>query len=418
MKSLLAQSQLKIQPTNRRPSLRIIVGITGGIAAYKSPAVIRAFTELGHDVQALPTQNALRFIGATTLEAISHNAIDPDLFTDVESVKHIALAKNLDLIVVAPATASFIARYAAGIADDLLMNVLLATKARVVIAPAMHTEMWEHPATKHNIQTLRNRGVVVVEPGVGRLTGDDTGVGRLAETEDIVKQALSKDITNDLEGLSFLVIAGGTREPIDSVRYIGNRSSGKQGLALARAVKNRGGSVSLLAINLEQDLSSFTDVHTAQTAAEVERIANQIASGFDVVLMPAAIGDFRVEEINPGKLHRSSESDLNLHLVANPDILANLSTLVGSADRPLLVGFAAHAAKQERSSLRDAALEKLESKNVDVIVANDISDGSVFDSDENSVLIVSKHEQLATSGTKVDVANAILDFIEPMLKSY
>ncbi len=398
--------------------MRIIVGITGGIAAYKSPAVIRAFTELGHDVQALPTQNALRFIGATTLEAISHNAIDPNLFTDVESVKHIALAKNVDLIVVVPATASFIARYAAGLADDLLMNVLLATKARVVIAPAMHTEMWEHPATKQNIQTLRSRGVVIVEPGVGRLTGDDTGVGRLAETAEIVIQALSEETSNDLDGHSFLVIAGGTREPIDSVRYIGNRSSGKQGLALARAIKKRGGSVSLLAINLAQDLSGFTDVHTAQTAVDVETIANQIASGFDVVLMPAAIGDFRVEEINPGKLHRASDSELNLHLVANPDILANLSASFGPADRPLLVGFAAHAAKHEKSSLRDAALAKLESKNVDVIVANDISDGSVFDSDENSVLIVSKHGDLATSGTKVDVANAILDFIEPMLKSH
>ncbi len=396
--------------------MRIIVGITGGIAAYKSPAVIRAFTELGHDVHALPTQNALRFIGATTLEAISHNAIDPDLFTDVESVKHIALAQNVDLIVVAPATASFIARYAAGIADDLLMNVLLATKAKVVLAPAMHTEMWEHPATRQNIQTLRNRGVEIVEPGVGRLTGDDTGVGRLAETEDIVKVALNQDASADLVGHSFLVIAGGTREPIDSVRYIGNRSSGKQGLALARAIKNRGGSVSLLAINLEQDLSDFADVHRAQTAAEVEKTTNQIASGFDVVLMPAAIGDFRVEEINPGKLHRSTDPDLNLKLVANPDILGNLSSLLVKGNRPLLVGFAAHAAKHEISTLKEAALAKLDSKNVDVVVANDISDGSVFDADENSVLIVSKHEQQAKAGTKDAVANAVLDFIKPMLE--
>ena len=397
--------------------MRIIVGITGGIAAYKSPAVIRAFTELGHDVRVLPTQNALRFIGATTLEAISHNAIDPDLFTDVESVKHIALAQDVDLIVVAPATASFIARYAAGIADDLLMNVLLATKARVVIAPAMHTEMWEHPATIQNIVTLRSRGVVIVEPGVGRLTGDDSGVGRLAETEDIVGESLSSAPVLDLAGSSFLVVVGGTREPIDSVRFIGNRSSGKQGIALANAIKNRGGKVSIVAINLEQNLTAFPEVHTASTALEVENFVNELAGKFDAVLMPAAIGDFRVEEVNEGKLHRSTQSELDLHLVANPDILASLSGLLGSDRRQVLVGFAAHAASYEQETLEEAAQQKLKTKNIDVVVANDVSNGAVFDADENSVLIVSNQETLAVTGTKDDVASAVLDFIKPMLKS-
>jgi len=397
--------------------LRIIVGITGGIAAYKSPAVIRAFTELGHDVRVLPTQNALRFIGATTLEAISHNAIDPDLFTDVESVKHIALAQDVDLVVVAPATASFIARYAAGIADDLLMNVLLATKARVVIAPAMHTEMWEHPATKQNIVTLRSRGVVIVEPGVGRLTRDDSGVGRLAETEDIVGESLSSASVLDLAGSSFLVVVGGTREPIDSVRFIGNRSSGKQGIALANAIKNRGGKVSIVAINLEQNLTAFPEVHTASTALEVENFVNELAGKSDAVLMPAAIGDFRVEEVNEGKLHRSTQPELDLHLVANPDILANLSVLLGSDRRQVLVGFAAHAASYEQETLEEAAQQKLKTKNIDVVVANDVSNGAVFDADENSVLIVSNQETLAVTGTKDDVASAVLDFIKPMLKS-
>ncbi|MFZ4065546.1 MAG: bifunctional phosphopantothenoylcysteine decarboxylase/phosphopantothenate--cysteine ligase CoaBC [Rhodoluna sp.] len=396
--------------------MRIIVGITGGIAAYKSPAVIRAFTELGHDVRVLPTQNALRFIGATTLEAISHNAIDPDLFTDVESVKHIALAQDVDLVVVAPATASFIARYAAGIADDLLMNVLLATKARVVIAPAMHTEMWEHPATKQNIETLRNRGVVIVEPGVGRLTGDDSGVGRLAETDDIVSQSLGLP-TNDLEGSSFLVVVGGTKEPIDSVRFIGNRSSGKQGIALAKEIQKRGGKVSLVAINLEQDLSSFTEVHVAHTALEVEKLANELAVNCNAVLMPAAIGDFRVEEVNQGKLHRSTQSELDLHLVANPDILASLAHLLGPNRTTVLVGFAAHAAAYEATTLEEAAVKKLTSKNIDVVVANDVSNGAVFDAEDNSVLIVSNHEQLAVSGSKAAVASAVIDFIKPMLKS-
>ena len=397
--------------------MRIIVGITGGIAAYKSPAVIRAFTELGHDVRVLPTQNALRFIGATTLEAISHNAIDPDLFTDVESVKHIALAQDVGLVVVAPATASFIARYAAGIADDLLMNVLLATKARVVIAPAMHTEMWEHPATKQNIVTLRSRGVAVVEPGIGRLTGDDSGVGRLAETEDIVRESLSSAPVLDLAGSSFLVVVGGTREPIDSVRFIGNRSSGKQGIALANAIKTRGGKVSIVAINLEQNLSAFSEVHTASTALEVEKLVNELAGKSDAVLMPAAIGDFRVEEVNEGKLHRSTQSELDLHLVANPDILASLSGLLGSDRRQVLVGFAAHAASYEQETLEEAAQQKLKTKNIDVVVANDVSNGAVFDADENSVLIVSHQETLAVAGTKDDVASAVLDFIKPMLKS-
>ena len=397
--------------------MRIIVGITGGIAAYKSPAVIRAFTELGHDVRVLPTQNALRFIGATTLEAISHNSIDPDLFTDVASVKHIALAQDVDLIVVAPATASFIARYAAGIADDLLMNVLLATKARVVLAPAMHTEMWDHPATKQNIETLRNRGVAIVEPGVGRLTGTDSGVGRLAETEDIVRESLNSH-SHDLEGSSFLVVVGGTREPIDSVRFIGNRSSGKQGIALAKEIQNRGGKVSLVAINLEQVLSSFPEVHTARTALDVETLVNELAGKVDAVLMPAAIGDFRVEDVNQGKLHRSTQSGLDLHLVANPDILANLANILGPDRRQVLVGFAAHAAAYESATLEEAALNKLISKNIDVVVANDVSNGAVFDADENAVLIVSNDDQLTSSGTKATVASAVIDFIKPMLKSH
>ena len=235
--------------------MHILVGVTGGIAAYKAAGVIRGFTELGHSVKVLPTQNALRFIGATTLEALSHNVVDSDLYSDVESVKHIALAQEADLIVVAPATAAFIARYAAGIADDLLLNVLLATKAKVVVAPAMHTEMWQHQATVKNIETLRSRGVLVLDPAVGRLTGDDSGPGRLPEPEEIVAFALATSAKQDLKGVRVTIAAGGTREPIDTVRFIGNRSSGKQGLALADAAVARGADVKLIAINLEQDIS-------------------------------------------------------------------------------------------------------------------------------------------------------------------
>jgi phosphopantothenoylcysteine decarboxylase/phosphopantothenate--cysteine ligase len=322
--------------------LQILVGVTGGIAAYKAAGVIRGFTELGHSVKVLPTQNALRFVGATTLEALSHNKVDPDLYTDVDSVKHIALAQEADLVVVAPATAAFIARYATGIADDLLLNVLLATKAQVVIAPAMHTEMWQHPATAANIATLRARGVVVIEPAVGRLTGDDSGPGRLPEPEQIVSEALEFLTPKDLAGVRITIAAGGTREPIDTVRYIGNRSSGKQGLALADAASSRGAMVTLIAINLEQDLSRFENVELVSTTAELEVALKSNLKSADVVLMPAAVSDFRSSEVFAGKMSRHDSESIDIQLVANPDVLASLATLREQLDlHAKLVGFAA-----------------------------------------------------------------------------
>jgi len=366
-------------------------------------------------VKVLPTQNALRFIGASTLEAISHNAVDPDLFSDVESVKHIALAQEADLIVVAPATAAFIARYSAGLADDLLLNVLLATKARVVIAPAMHTEMWEHPATKQNIETLRARGVQIIEPGIGRLTGSDSGVGRLAEPEDIVSESLRGTGIRDYEGKTVLVVTGGTREPIDSVRYIGNRSSGKQGLALADVAQARGAFVKLIGINCKSESSSMREVKHAETVADVQAILSSDWSSADVVLMPAAIGDFRVLESNPGKIHRG-ENDLTLQLIANPDLLAEYtSRFESSTTRPYVVGFSAHATNYETSSLAESAQEKLAKKGIDAIVANDISDGQVFDSDSNSVLIMSSKQSIPAKGSKQEVAGAILNFVSSEL---
>jgi len=397
--------------------LRIIVGVTGGIAAYKAPAIIRAFSELGHDVKVIPTQNALRFIGAATLEAISHNSVDADLFNDVENVKHIALAQETDLIVIAPATASFLARYAVGIADDLLMNVLLATKAVVVVAPAMHTEMWDHPATQTNISILKARGVTVVEPGVGRLTGDDTGVGRLAETQVIVTQSLALTGKRDFVGKTALVVTGGTREPLDSVRYIGNRSSGKQGLALADAVQARGAKVTLIAINLEQDLSRFSSVQRAETALDVETLLAADLSAIDLVLMPAAIGDFKASEVTQGKLHRGEVDDLKITLKSNSDIIQSLATRMQHQEvRPVIVGFSAHAGKYERESLLEVAKSKLQRKLVDVVVANDVSDGAIFDLDSNEVLILGKNSQTTSKGSKLQVANEILDFVLPLLR--
>jgi phosphopantothenoylcysteine decarboxylase/phosphopantothenate--cysteine ligase len=399
--------------------LRILVGVTGGIAAYKAAGVIRGFTELGHTVKALPTQNALRFIGATTLEALSHNAVDPDLYTDVDSVKHIALAQEADLIVVAPATAAFLARYASGIADDLLLNVLLATKAKVVIAPAMHTEMWIHPATVANVQLLRARGVVVIEPAVGRLTGDDSGAGRLPEPEVIVAQALNTVTSQDFAGKNITIAAGGTREPIDSVRFIGNRSSGKQGIALAEAASTRGATVTLIAINIDSDLSRFSNVVRVSSTEELSAALNTASLSSDAILMPAAVSDFRVSNPLIGKMHREDSETKNLELVANPDLLAGLSRLrMDSKLNVALVGFAAEVLEpgQGSSELIERAKAKLAKKGVDMIVANDVANGQVFDADDNSVVIITKEEQQLLAGSKLTVANSILDLLHKFLK--
>lgn len=392
--------------------MHILVGVTGGIAAYKSAGVIRSFTELGHSVKVLPTQNALRFIGATTLEALSHNVVDSDLYTDVDSVKHIALAQEAELIVVAPATAAFIARYAAGIADDLLLNVLLATKAKVVMAPAMHTEMWLHPATVKNIETLRARGVLVIEPSVGRLTGEDSGPGRLPEPEDIVSFALSSQAKHDLNGVRVTVAAGGTREPIDTVRYIGNRSSGKQGLALADAAVARGADVKLIAINLDQDLSRFSDVINVSSTSELSDALEQSFDFTDVLLMPAAVSDFRVETVSVGKLSRSEATSFDLKLVANPDLIGALATKKDHVGKNIiLVGFAAEVldAPGDNHQLAEKARAKLARKYIDLVVANDVSNGAVFDSEDNQVVIVGKATKAEAKGTKLQVAHAIID---------
>ena len=399
--------------------MRILVGVTGGIAAYKAAGVIRGFTELGHTVKVLPTQNALRFIGATTLEALSHNAVDPDLYTDVDSVKHISLAQEADLVVVSPATAAFLARYASGIADDLLLNVLLATKAKVVIAPAMHTEMWIHPATVANVQLLRARGVVVIEPAVGRLTGEDSGAGRLPEAEVIVSQALSSVTNQDFAGKNITIAGGGTREPIDSVRFIGNRSSGKQGIALADAASTRGATVTLIAINIDSDLSRFSNVVRVSSTEELSAALSAASSTSDAILMPAAVSDFRVSNPLIGKMHREDSETKNLELVANPDLLTVLSKLRVEAGLNLaLVGFAAEVFDQgkDSSELSERAKTKLAKKGVDMIVANDVSNGQVFDADDNSVVIVTKEGQHFSSGSKLSVANSILDVLHKFLQ--
>jgi len=389
--------------------VRIVVGITGGIAAYKAISLVRLLVQAGHDVKVIPTQNALRFVGSTTLEAISSNTVDPDLYTDVADVKHVELGQSADLIIVAPATASFIARTAAGIADDLLSNVILASRAPKVIAPAMHTEMWENAATRRNIDTLLNDGFVIVEPEIGQLTGGDVGKGRMAEPETIVGVALATASVKDLMGKRILISAGGTREPIDPVRFIGNNSSGKQGLALARAAARRGADVTLVLANVFA--TETFKVVRADTAADMLLALSARASATDALIMTAAISDYRVVQPSPAKMKKASAGDtFELTLIQNEDILTKLAPAVHEANpNALVVGFAAETESDEQS-LELAAKKKLISKGCDLIVANDVSDGQVFDKDTNSVRIVSSEAPtVSVSGSKVAVADAILD---------
>lgn len=389
--------------------MRIVVGITGGIAAYKSVSLVRLLVQAGHDVKVIPTQNALRFVGAATLEAISRNTVDPDLYTDVADVKHVELGQSADLIIVAPATASFIARTAAGIADDLLSNVILASKAPVVIAPAMHTEMWQNVATERNIETLQRDGIVIIEPAVGQLTGNDVGAGRMAEPEEIFARSLSVTAKKDLLGKRILISAGGTREPIDPVRFIGNRSSGKQGLALAQAASDRGAEVTLVLANLQTSLP-FPTI-TVSTAGELLRAMQENVLGADAAIMTAAVGDFRVSEPSTSKIKKSNTGDvMSISLVQNPDILADLSKVLSENKSDcLLIGFAAETDSDE-SRLQSIALAKLEAKGCDLIVANDVSNGQVFDQDSTSVILLAKNQEPAkASGSKRVVSDAILD---------
>ena len=386
----------------------VVVGVTGGIAAYKSAPLIRLFSEAGHTVQVVATENAFNFIGKATLEALSKNPVsivDPDLFTDVDQVKHIAIAKNADLIVVAPATASFIAKVAAGIADDLLTTTVLAATSPVVIAPAMHTEMWQAASTTANIKTLESRNFSIVPPGVGRLTGDDTGVGRLAEPEEIFDAALAS-LAGPLSGLKVCVSAGGTREPIDAVRFVGNYSSGKQGIAFARAAKHLGAEVRVIAANIdEENLSGFEYIQV-KTASELQSALMEQLESIDILVMSAAVADFSIQNPKLDKIKRSEVGEsLNLTLSANPDILREFVRAKNlNSKKVLTVGFAAEAG----GNLEQLGKEKLQAKGCDFIVANDISNGSVFGSSETEVLLISQEGTRSYKGSKLSVANAVL----------
>ena len=380
--------------------MRILLGITGGIAAYKAAGLIRGLGELGHQVTVVPTENALRFIGKPTLESLSGHAIETDMYQDVAQVRHVELGQQADLILIAPATASFIARYAAGIADDLMLNAILASKAPVIVCPAMHTEMWQNEATQANVATLQSRGVKVMEPATGRLTGDDSGPGRLPETQDIIAFAL-QDLA--LKGRRVIVTAGGTREPIDSVRYIGNSSSGRMGIEIAKAARDAGALVHLIAANIDLALPKGIEVTRVSSVDELE-LAMDLEC--DIMIMAAAVSDFRVENPYLGKLKRSN--GLNLELTPTKDLIANYA-----ANHPNTIHVAFALAEETQERLIEIARGKLWDKSVTAVIGNSFE---ALGSQETLVQFVTKDDAVELSGSKAQVSASIIELVAGLTK--
>jgi len=380
--------------------------------------VVRALVLAGHDVHVVATENALRFIGRPTLEAISRNPVHSDLYEGVAEVRHVAIGQAAELIVVAPGTANTIAKLAIGLADDLLGNTILASTAPVVIAPAMHTEMWLHPATQANVATLLERGVTVVGPASGQLTGADFGPGRMEDPEIIVAAALERvRSSRDLAGVRVLVTAGGTREPLDPVRFIGNRSSGKQGLAIAAAAARRGATVTLIAAHLENslaaDVAQSIETVVANTALEVEAAVNARLSESDVVVMAAAIADYRPLTISESKIKKGAVGGtLELSLVRNPDILTGISAIARSDQ--VIIGFAAETEADE-TALVALGREKLERKGCDYLVLNRVGWNEGFGTDTNRIVVLDRAGAIVVeaSGSKLAIADHILDLVAP-----
>ena len=378
--------------------MRILLGITGGIAAYKAANLIRGFSERGHEVKALPTQNALRFVGKATLEALSGSAIDDDMYQDVHEVKHVELGAKADLIVVAPATANFLAKLANGIADDLLMNAILASNSPIYVCPAMHTEMWQNLATQANVATLRARGIKVMEPASGRLTGSDTGPGRLPETEDILQFVMGDTF---LSGVTITVAAGGTREPIDSVRFIGNSSSGRMGIEIATAYRDAGASVRLIACNIDLPLPPGVEVVRATSVAELEQAMDQPC---EIMVMAAAVSDFQVQRPFKGKLPRGESN--TIELTPTRDLIADFA--VNHPDSFCI----AFALAEDGADIEAISLEKLWAKGVSAVAGNTVS---ALGAETNELTLVTKDQVSKQSGTKVELGKWLVEAITELM---
>ncbi len=381
-------------------TLRVVLGVSGGIAAYKACELLRRFTESGHDVTVVPTAAALEFVGAPTWAALSGKPVASEVWADVHAVPHVQIGQHADLVVVAPATADLLARAAHGLADDLLTNTLLTARCPVVFAPAMHTEMWEHPATVANVATLRERGAVVIEPAEGRLTGSDTGKGRLPDPSEIFELALGVlargAAGQDLAGRTVVVSAGGTREYLDPVRFLGNRSSGLQGYALARAAASRGARVTLVSANVSLPDPAGVRLVRVETTAQLREAVVAATATADAVVMAAAPADFRPSTVSEAKIKKAADgSSPSVGLTQNPDVLAEISH-----DRPhqamVVVGFAAETGDATGSVL-ELGQAKLARKGCDLLVVNDVSGGAVFGSSDNEAVI------LGADGSSVQV---------------
>jgi phosphopantothenoylcysteine decarboxylase/phosphopantothenate--cysteine ligase len=396
----------------------VVLGVGGGIAASKACELLRLFTESGHHVRVVPTSAALRFVGAPTWAALSGQPVADDVWADVHEVPHVRLGQHADLVVVAPATADLLAKAAHGLADDLLTNTLLTARCPVVLAPAMHTEMWEHPATVDNVATLRRRGVVVIEPASGRLTGADTGKGRLPDPAEIF--ALARRVLvrgpaapRDLTGRRVVVTAGGTREPLDPVRFLGNRSSGKQGYAFARTGAARGAQVTLIAANVALPDPAGVDLVRVSTTEELRKATLEAAAAADVIVMAAAPADFRPATYAAHKIKKSNDGSApTIELVTNPDIAAEL----GERRRTdqVLVAFAAETRDAEAS-----ARAKLARKKADLIVVNEVGPDKVFGADANAATVIGRDGSVRAfpEQSKEDLADAVWDLVTTLTRT-
>lgn len=425
--------------------LRIVLGVSGGIAAYKVCTLLRSFTEAGHDVTVVPTPAALRFVGEATWAALSGNPVATDVWSEVHEVPHVRIGQQADLVVVAPATADLLAKAAHGLADDLLTSTLLTARCPVVFAPAMHTEMWQHPATRANVALLRDRGAHIISPASGRLTGADTGPGRLPEPEELFTLCLAvlavgahgmvdgsadapleewpepipgADVDGPdrtLAGRHVVVTAGGTREPLDPVRYLGNRSSGKQGYALAATAAERGARVTLVSAKTALTPPPGVQVIHVGSAMQMRDAVTLAAAEADVVVMAAAVADFRPKEYAGTKIKKTLDDDSApvVELERNPDILAGLAADRGCDPRPVLVGFAAETG-DETGSVVELARQKLARKGCDVLVANEVGTDKVFGQDVNTVHILfrdGREDRTVGPAPKAVIAAAVWDAV-------
>lgn len=407
----------------------VILGVAGGIAAYKAVELLRLLRESDIDVTVVPTRSALRFVGEPTWAALSGKPIASDVWSDAHEVRHVALGQRAELVLIAPATADLLARAAHGIASDLLTNVLLTARCPVIIAPAMHTEMWQHPATQANVEVLRSRGVIVLEPSVGRLTGADSGPGRLPDPQQLTDLVLDSVRTRrgtrlDLLGVRVVVSAGGTREPWDDVRYLGNRSSGKQGFAVARAALLRGATVTVVVGSVDESPPAGCAVVSVATAEEMREAMHSLVAEIepDVVVMAAAVADFRPVQETAGKITKESvgvDSVPELALAQTTDILAELVTKRGTHDRPILVGFAAETPGADET-LAQRAQAKLQRKGCDVLFANAVNDGAIFGESRTSALIIDQAGSIRELDDvdKLSAAHALWDTLTARIAAH